>query len=37
MKIEEVARDAKEWIDNNNVLENLHTQLDQLIKKYKSV
>ncbi|HAT04085.1 MAG TPA: hypothetical protein DCS29_04970 [Candidatus Magasanikbacteria bacterium] len=37
VKIEEVARDAKEWIDNNNVLENLHTQLDQLIKKYKSV
>ena len=37
VKIEEVARDAKEWIDNNNVLENLHTQLDQLIKKYKCV
>jgi len=33
-KIEEIAREAKETIDNNGTVEELHMQLDVLVQKY---
>ncbi len=36
LKIEEIASQATDTIDNNGSLEDLHTQLDKLIEKYQS-
>lgn len=37
LKIEEIAHEAQEKIDNNGTIEKLSIQLDNLIKKYTSV
>lgn len=36
LKIQEIANDAKEKIDNNGTLTELHAQLDKLVEKYGS-
>src|SRR3989344_210346 len=36
MSIPEVAKNATEKIDNNGSIEDLHQQLDNLVKKYAS-